>query len=197
MGYRHYFYEFPKTEIEEIKNCKTNDEFCDWAESKGYEVERYEGEETYISVYNLGKEIYEFGKYVDWAFKMQEKNESIFGNDELKKQYDDYSPVVCTQEDFLFVIDTYKKKIIDYYKGLLELDEIDEKHEITVEEKCKRHVVKQLTEWENGWGICPIDTDLSHSYINRSWLYEYGIFELVRRYKTFDWENNSLVLIGW
>jgi hypothetical protein len=32
--------------------------------------------------------------------------------------------------------------------------------------------------------------------INRSGLYEYAIFELVRVYKTFDWENDALVLIG-
>lgn len=197
MGYRHYFYELPKAEIEEIKNCKTNDDFCDWAENKGYEVDRYEGEKPYCAVYNIGKEIYGFGKYVDWAFKMQEKNESIFETEELKERYSDYAPVVCTQEDFLFVINCYKQKIINYYKGLFELDEFEKKREITVEEKCKRHIEHQLSEWENVFGICPIDTDLSHSYINRSWLYEYGIFELVRVYKTFDWENNSLVLLGW
>ena len=197
MGYRHYFYELPKTEIEEIKKCKTNDEFCDWAEGKGYEVERYEGEKPYFPVYNLGKSIYEFGKYVDWAYKMQNKNESIFESEELKEQYTDYAPVLCTQDDFLLVINNYKQKIIAYYKGLLELDEIDKIHKLTVETKCKRHVENQLSEWDNGFGIDPIDTDLSHSYINRSWLYEYGIFELVRVYKTFDWENNSLVLLGW
>lgn len=197
MGYRHYFYSLPKTQIEEIKKCKTNDEFCDWAESKGYEVSRYKGEAPYCEVYNIGKEIYEFGKYVDWAFKMQEKNESIFTTEELKERYEDYAPVICTQEDFLFAIDCYKQKIIDYYKSLFELDEREKHHKITIEEKCKHHVKSQLGEWENGFGLCPIDTDLSHSYINRSWLYEYGIFELVRTYKTFDWKNNTLVLLGW
>lgn len=197
MGYRHYFYKFPKTEIAEIKKCKTNDDFCDWAESKGYEVERYDGEKPYCAVFNLGKEIYEFGKYVDWAFDMQIRNESIFVTKELKERYNDYAPVICTQDDFLFVITCYKQKIINYYKSLFELDEIDKAHKITVEEKCKRHVKSQLNEWENPFGICPIDTNLSKPFINSSWLYEYGIFELVRVYKTFDWENNSLVLLGW
>lgn len=26
---------------------------------------------------------------------------------------------------------------------------------------------------------------------------EYAIFELVRLYKVFDWENNELVSVGW
>lgn len=194
MGYRHYFYSVPKTQIDEIKQCKTNNEFCDWAEAKGYEVGRYEGEEPHCSVYKIGKEIYEFGKYVDWAFKMQEKNESIFGSEELKQRYVDYQPVLCSQEDFVFAINTYKQNIIDYYKGLLEEDKATK---IPIEQKCKYHIESKLSEWENGFGICPIDTDLKRETINRSWLYEYAIFELVRVYKTFDWENNTLVLLGW
>lgn len=192
MGYRHYFYELPKTELEEIKKCKTNEEFCDWAESRGYEVGRYEGEKPYCAVYHIGKEIYEFGKYVDWAFKMQEKNDSIFDSEELKEQYVDYEPVLCSQEDFLFAINEYKQNIINYYKSLLE-----EEEGVPIEYKCKRHIKNQLGEWQNNFGICPIDTNLERQTINRSWLYEYSIFELVRVYKTFDWENNSLVLLGW
>ena len=194
MGYIHYFYSVPKTQIEEIKKCKTNDEFCDWAESKGYEVERYEGEHPYCAVYKLGKEIYEFGKYVDWAFKMQEKNENIFDSEELKEKYVDFQPVLCSQDDFLFVINTYKQNIINFYKGLLEEDE---QNKIPIEQKHKNHIKNQLNEWENNFGICPIDTNLERETINRSWLYEYAIFELVRVYKAFDWKNNALVLLGW
>lgn len=185
MGYRHYFYCVPKTQIEEIKNCKTNDEFCDWAESKGYEVDRYDDENPYCSISNIGKEIYEFGKYVDWAFKMQEKNERLFASEELIKQYEDEMPVICTQEDFLSVIHIYKQKIVDYYKGLLEKDD----------ETKARHIKGQLYEWVSGY--CPINTDLTKECITHSWLYEYSIFELVRLYKTFDFENIALVLLGW
>lgn len=194
MGYRHYFYSVPKTQIAEIKRCKTNNEFCDWAEAKGYEVERYDGGKPSCPVYKIGKEICEFGKYVDWAFRMQEKNESIFGSEALKQRYADYTPVLCSQEDFVFAINTYKQNIIDYYKSLLEEDKVIK---VPIEQKCKDHVENKLSEWENGFGICPIDTDLKSETINRSWLYEYAIFELVRVYKTFDWENDALVLLGW
>lgn len=194
MGYRHYFYSVPKTQIAEIKRCKTNDEFCDWAETKGYEVERYEGEEPHCSIYKIGKEIYEFGKYVGWAFKMQSKNESIFGSEELNQRYANHQPVLCSQEDFVFAINTYKQSIIDYYKGLLEEDK---ETKLTIEQKRKYYIESKLDEWENGFGLCPIDTDLKRETINRSWLYEYAIFELVRVYKTFDWESNALVLLGW
>ena len=168
MGYIHYFYSVPKTRIEEIKKCKTNDEFCSWAESKGYEVERYEGEHPYCAVYKLGKEIYEFGKHVDWAFKMQEKNESIFDSEELKEEYVDYQPVLCSRDDFLFAINTYKQNIINFYKGLLEEDN---QNKIPIEQRHKNHIKNQLSEWENSFGLCPIDTNLERETINRSWIY--------------------------
>jgi len=194
MGYRHYFYGLPKAQIGEIKQCKTNEEFCDWAESKGYEVERYDGEKPWVSVYKIGRELCEFGKYVDWAFDMQENNESIFGNQELKERYSDYAPVICTKEDFLFAINKYKEKVVAYYKGLLEGDK---ESRLPIEERWKRHIEGQLTEWKNGFGYCAVNTDLSAKRITDSWLYEYAIFELVRVYKTFDWQNNTLVLLGW
>lgn len=193
MGYRHYFYSIPKTEIEEIKRCKSIDDFCKFCIAHNYEVVDYGEGDSFVPVYNLGKEIYEFGKDVDWAFNLQEKNESIFGNAELKQQYDDYCPVVCTQEDFLFVIDEYKKKIINYYKKLLQEDGT---HKLTNEQRWKWHLENQLWEWENEFGFSAVNTDLSKSFITNSWLYEYSIFELVRQYKTFDFENNALVLIG-
>lgn len=194
MGYRHYFYSIPKIEIEEIKRCKSNDDFCKFCIAHNYEVDDFGDNDKFVPVYKLGKEICEFGRLVDWAFKMQEKNESIFGDAELKQQYDDYSPVICTQEDFLFVIDEYKKKIINYYKGLLQEDK---SHRLTNEQRWKRHLEDQLLEWENEFGFSAVNTDLSKSFITNSRLYEYSIFELVRQYKTFDFENNALVLIGW
>ena len=192
MGYRHYFYAVPKSQIEEIRNCKTNEEFCDWAEKNGYDVERYEGEEPYCAVYHIGKEIYEFGKYVDWAFKMQERNESIFSSDELKERYSDYDPVLCSQDDFLAVINIYRDKIASYLQECLTDEE-----KITSEQQCKKDVKDRLYYWKNSFNHFPINTDLSNPKICNSWLYEYAIFELVRVYKTFDWQNDCLVLLGW
>ena len=191
MGYSHYFYSIPKVQLDEIRNCKTVDEFCDWAEKRGYKVTRYKCEPPFCSPRNIGKEIYDFGKYVDWAFKIQSKNESIFDSDELKEEYSDYFPVLCSQDDFLFVINEYIQKIVNYYKELLSDDS-----PIPMEQRHKQHIEYQLDEWENCFGFCPIDTNLSSEKINRSWLYEYAIFELVRVYKTFDWENDTLVLMG-
>lgn len=47
------------------------------------------------------------------------------------------------------------------------------------------------------FGISPIDLDERRERITGDWSYEYAIFELVRLYKIFDWENDDLVLVGW
>lgn len=194
MGYRHYFYSVPKKEIEEIKQCKTKEKLLEWAKTKGYKTDDCE-DDLYFPSYRIGKEIYEFGKHVDWAFKMQEKNESIYGNGELKEFYNDERPVICSQDDFLTAIKIYKENIINYYKGLLE--EEDKYSKLTIEQRCRNHIENQLSEWENDFRLCPINTDLKVERINDSWLYEYAIFELVRVYKAFDWKNDTLVLLGW
>ena len=33
--------------------------------------------------------------------------------------------------------------------------------------------------------------------ITTSWKYEYGIFELVRIYKSFDWKKNVMIYYGY
>ena len=76
------------------------------------------------------------------------------------------------------------------------------------EDKLSKEERKHL-EWEfeirdklDAWsgkyfGILPIDLDESRERITGDWSYEYAIFELVRLYKIFDWENDELVLVGW
>lgn len=193
MSYRYRFHSVPKTEIEKIRKCTTNVQLCLWAEKQGYKVKTYDENDRYMTIYDIGKEIYEFGTDEEWAYEIQEKNESIFSSEELKELYIDYQPVICSQNDFLSVINAYKQKIINYYKSLL----IQTKDSVcTPENKQRKHIEDILYEWDNGY-CCPIDTDMSHNRINNSWLYEYSIFELVRLYKTFDWENDELILLGW
>lgn len=190
MGYRHYFHAVPKIQIEEIRKCKTNDDFCKWAKSRGYEVEEYDGEKPYCSIFRIGKEVYEFGKYVDWAFAMEDKNESVFTSKELKQMYEDYGFVLCSQDDFLTAINEYRLKIVSYLESLLSNDEESEN-------RRRRDLEERLEEWNNSFVHYAINTNLEQSKICNSWLYEYAIFELTRVYKAFDWENDALVLVGW
>ena len=43
----------------------------------------------------------------------------------------------------------------------------------------------------------PADLNKEHEQLVNSWLYEHTYFELARIYKTFDWNNKSMLFMGW
>lgn len=205
MGYRHYLYAVPKKQVAEIQACKTNDDLCKFAENYGYEVSRdyYEDRSGYVFLYKIGKELYELGKYSEIGFKLESERPSLFKSEELKERYSDDGFALLTKDDFKAIIEAYRQKIIEWFRNLLNPD----KSSITSNKLSKEE--RKRLEWEyeirdkiDSWGgkyfgISPIDLDESRERITGDWSYEYAIFELVRVYKAFDWENDELVLVGW
>lgn len=55
------------------------------------------------------------------------------------------------------------------------------------------HIRSMRTEWVS---LIPYNLERGNE-ITTSWKYEYGIFELVRIYKSFDWKKNVMVWYGW
>ena len=205
MGYRHYLYVVPKKQVAEIQACKTNEDWCNFAERYVYEVSRnYCGDGSgWVSPYKIGKKLYELGKYSEIAFKLESERPSLFTSEELKERYSDYGFALLTRDDFKAVIEFYRQKIIKWLQSLLNVDErICFSDELTKEqyqfETLKQEVQDKIDSWSGKYfGISPIDLDESRERITGDWSYEYTIFELVRVYKTFDWENDDLVLVGW
>jgi len=58
------------------------------------------------------------------------------------------------------------------------------------------HLSSLIREWEGKYTL-PYNLDEDKDEIVSSWKYEYSVFELVRIFKTFDWENNKMVWYGW
>jgi hypothetical protein len=71
---------------------------------------------------------------------------------------------------------------------------------ITKEEQTSLlELFEHIRSMRNEWVSCylkPYDLTKGDE-ITTSWKYEYGIFELVRIYKTFDWKKNVMVYYGW
>ena len=200
MGYRHYLYAVPKNQVAEIQTCKTNDDWTDFAKRYGY---RYDEDDGWFPPYRVGKELYELGKYSEIAFKLESERPSLFASEELKERYSDYGFALLTKDDFKAVIEEYRQKIINWLESLLNVDErICFSEELTKEqyqfETLKHEIQDKIDSWNGKYfGISPIDLDETRERITGDWSYEYAIFELVRLYKIFDWENDDLVLVGW
>lgn len=205
MGYRHYLYAVPKKQVAEIQACKTNEDWCSFAENYGYKVDRdcCDDGSGWFSPYKIGTELYELGKYSKIAFKLESERPSLFTSEELKERYSDYGFALLTKDDFKAVIEAYRQKIIDWLNGLLNIDErICFSKKLSKEQyqfkALKQEVQDKIDSWSGKYfGISPIDLDESRERITGDWSYEYAIFELVRVYKIFDWENDDLVLVGW
>lgn len=205
MGYRHYLYAVPKKQVAEIQECKTNEDWCNFAENYGYEVDWNccDDDSGWFSPYKIGTELYELGKYSEIAFKLESERPSLFTSEELKERYSDYGFALLTKDDFKAIIEAYRQKIVEWFTYLLNPDEsrIDS-NKLSKEERkhleWEYEIKDKLEKWSGKYfGISPIDLDENRERITGDWSYEYAIFELVRLYKVFDWENNELVLVGW
>lgn len=192
MGYRNYIGSIPKREYNKIKSLNKEQLF------QYYNIDEYNTK--------FVKELYEFGKYVD--FHPPKKSiKSFFKNKELQKLYDvDEELYVVTKEFLAYIIDTYKEKIKTYYNKMLEPFRKEGKifnvhslnYEFSLEQKTAlfeiyNHVRSMSYEW---LPQIPYDLNDNTPEITSSWKYEYNIFELVRIYKTFDWKRNVLVYYG-
>jgi hypothetical protein len=204
MGYRHYFYLVDKKDVERVKD-KTYEELMQIAKDYGAEVEEDENWFYFNDKKFMNKtEIYEFGKlyWDDTADRIYSKGTPLFTNADTQECFCDYYPYVMGKDAMLEAIDIYKAKIVKYYKDLLvdgETRDFGYFYDIKPEDikdmgAIVEHIRDMLWWWER-MGV--LDTDLESECISNSWMFEHQIFELVRLYKTIDWDNNCLLFYGW
>lgn len=209
MGYRHYFYVANKIECEAVKDLSYN-ELLEYIKKKypdSVEVEEYEGEdaETYINFHKMlgQEEIFEFGKlyWDDTAERICAKGYPLFANEDTRECFKYYDPYVMGSDGLAEAINIYKQKIINYYKDLL-VDGAEviapfgitfKRDDIKSIDKVHDHIKDQLYWWQTN----AVNTDLDDPRLTKSWLYEHTIFELVRLYKTIDWEKKCLLFYGY
>ena len=86
MGYRHYFHKISKTDLEEIKNCQTQIDLCEWSKRHNYNLERHEDDDgehyDYIVVHEMSHMIYK-----DHSKEFWEKVSSILFDYDVRKEW--------------------------------------------------------------------------------------------------------------
>lgn len=200
MGYRLYLYQVEKAFVEKTRECKTHDEFVklckNYFPDKDNIVNEFEDEDEcdYVSLWEIGKEIFEFGKNYENYEEICEHGSSLFSNRDIEEYYEDHDHLVLTEEGLLCAIEWQKNKIISMYKDLMREKSEDKFNKMTQEQRFKMHASDYLSWWEHGFVL---DLKKSKPNVSASWLYEHTIFDLVRIYKTFDWNKYCLMLIGW
>ncbi len=189
MGYRNYIARIKKDEYEKIKNF-TKDEL--------YAYKSEDINDGYIGVYDVSEEkaLYELGKYCEFGEKKFFK--PVFLNEQLQADFQEEHDFFIVGKDFLkHIIEHYNEKVKNFYKELIK-DITNEQvsfKEIPQEVSMKlfHHIHGNSMEWIQ---MTPYDLD-NGDEVTTSWKYEYAIFELVRIYKTFDWENDIMIYYGY
>lgn len=197
MGYRHYFYELDKQLVEKIRKCKTEKDFVSLMEKENPSIiSKCEDDVGYVPLYEMGRCLYEFGKNYEGVEEMYLCGDSLFYSTELNRRYEDYGAIVVGRDGVKCAIDCCKRRVISIYQDLLRETseyEFDTRSQL---DRLKEHAADYLRWWTysaNG----PADMDLSHDNLSASWLYEHEFFDLVRIYKTFDFENKAIMFMGW
>lgn len=215
MGYRYYFCKAKKPFIEAIQNCKTNEELLET-------VEHFHSgsvEEDYISLPFIFDQLIEFGKYYENANELYKIGEPLFRTEELAKQYDDYDAKVYfgdqAKKAILSCIEWQKDRIKNNATSDIQKTGEFEKmfvtdngvwlvsegtNSIMIDQDKVRELVEFLMDirtekrWEQ-YGY--YDMNMEHQILTDSWQYRDTIYNLLHIYKTFDYENDALIFMGW
>ena len=169
--------------------------------------------------------MYEFGKYVNFE-PPKNSIKPFFKKKNTQKNWNDENDFnIVTKEFLAYIIETYKERIKKYYNDMMNpffgkkddlldigdfLNSIKREfgydndkykfdfslitdNEQTALFKIIEHIRSMRIEWTR---LTPFNLEDGEE-ITTSWKYEYGIFELVRIYKSFDWKKNVMIYYGY
>lgn len=190
MGYRHYLYKIKKDELNKIRNM-TNSDLYIYTNS--------DEEDNYWSPLDLfkGNCIYCLGEIDNDLYALLENNRiaEIFTNEEVRENMEDYDNGILNADGFLEIMKLYKEKVLKYLKDLLK-DGYEEswREDKTSVEKMDSHIQEKIRMITN---CNEYDFDLNKEKITESWTFEYALFELIRLYKTIDWDNCYVIYLAY
>ncbi len=221
MGYRTYIGSMPKREYNKIKSMSREQLIEHY---KLEEDENYLGMDVYDfgeTLYEFGKytDFEPPKKSLKTFFKNKELNKyfteendfNIVTKDFLKYFIESYKKRISDYyNDMMNPFFGVKKGVLERYKPseFLKSIKTDYKYsendttfdftKITQQEqnslfKIIEHVRSMRTEWTC---LTPYNLENGNS-VTSSWKFEYGIFELVRIYKSFDWKRSVMIYYGY
>lgn len=189
MGYRNYLYTIPKKNVKRVRklNLKEIKEKYGDKEDDGYV--------DYENVLKDMKCIFEYGKlyWDDTIERIHNTGERLFLDGEVQENFEDLDIYLVGKEALKVTIEIYENKIKNMYKNLLNNDDLKDSE---VRSKLESHIAEYSNWWNRSY-VGLLNLDESDECICNSWLYEHQIFELVRLYKTIDFEKYDLVFLGY
>lgn len=189
MGYRNYLYTIPKKNVKKVRGKKLKE-----LEEK-YGNKEDDNYFDYKDVLKDMKCIFEYGKlyWDDTVERIHNTGEQLFLDEDVQDRFEDYDIYLVGKDALKVTIEIYENKIKEMYKKLLDNTNLSDEE---IKYKYENHIEEYNSWWRTKW-MNTINLDENDECICNSWLYEHLIFELVRLYKTIDFEKYDLVFLGY
>lgn len=187
MGYRNYLYKIPKKNVKELRSL-----------TKQQMIDKYSEEENHVYFGKMLEEnnancIFEYGKlyWDDTIGRLHRTGERLFKDEDVNKLFEEEDIYLLGEKALEETIKIYKEKIVKMYDELLNNDKLSNEEII---EKYEDHLKDYKLWWTR---LNALNLNKEEECICGGWLYEHQIFELVRLYKTIDFEKYDLLFLGW
>lgn len=195
MSHRFYLVSMPREVYLKIMPAKNLTELDTILKGLGYPKGHPHDEGDVLDYDEFAITEYEFGSnFWDEAEKIIADCEPTWCLSPLFHEDKGSAPHVVKEHTLKTIIDVIKEDIVNYYKGLLKGDDA------TRYAMMRTHVEDTIKEWEPEFRpdiMSPINFNQEDEKLTNSWRYEYSIWELVRLYKSFDFERNTMLFVGW
>lgn len=190
MGYRYKLNKYPKTFINQLSDLKTFNKRREWLQKF---FPNYDLDDPIDHM--CGTQIFDIGETLPNGEEIIKKyGDSVASSIILQNYCNDYEFLVLDKDGFDLLLDGYRTLISSYYGELL--SDCENSKETPAEIKLLLSRRKDLWFDAAHPERKPYNTDNEHPMV-RSNDYQDEIWELVRLYREFDWDNYTLVLTGW
>jgi len=193
MGYRQYLQCISKKKGDKIRTLTVDELKKKYGE--------YDGEGYYVSPHDIPtKELYEFGKY--WGGDGKEYKRCFFLNMDTHKYMTREYDFWMVDDEFVKVqIEFIHKEMGDYLQEIFDalITGLENKDFDAISKSNLYGFINNRLKcnWKSDYGFTPYNLDKKSEHLVKSDAYEYQVFDLVRIYKTFDFDKNYLLFTGW
>ena len=195
MSHRFYLVSMPREVYLKVMPAKNLTQLDAILKNLGYHKGHPHDENDVLDYNKFSKIEYEFGSnFWDEAEKIIADSNATWCLSPLFHKDKACAPHVVQEHTLKTIIDVIKENIINYYKNLLK------GNDATCYAMMRTHIEETIREWEPEYRpdiMSPINFNQNDEKLTNSWRYEYSIWELVKLYKEFDFENNTMLFVGW
>ena len=217
MGYRQYIVKIEKEKVDAIRHLSLeglHEHFKELVEIDNHDNSKWLSIHDVLK--NLNREIVvELGKYFDGETYKNIAASSLFINKEVNNRYEDYDLTILNEDAFLIIAEHFESKVKKHFDLLLTKQQSDEDfpeylfdptvpqsiekvEDILKDEYIVKRIVNNFLTMRRVWkhdGV--LNKDKDKEPINRSWYYEHEVFEMLRLYKTADFDKYYYIIYGY